>query len=311
MDAWFTHHFSKIETVIHIMTRKQHTYIQSLGIIILIVALLRCIFPSIAGNHFASNISSSDSTMAEVQKDSLSDTLAESKEECNGETSDKFQESDLSETATSTSSPTPSSTVATTGGALDFSFTHKVLGVPHYRETFPDSNDVQMSMAKRYGVKPVANREEAEKRKQELVYAACDPYYDVEKLTRSIPYLVPRAQILLHDIGRTFFDSLAVKGIPLHKIIVTSVTRTQDDVKRLRRYNRNASENSCHQYGTTIDICYNRYNPVADPSHASAEPVSALTLKHVLSEVLRDMRVNERCYVKYEVKQGCFHITTR
>ena len=33
------------------------------------------------------------------------------------------------------------------------------------------------------------------------------------------------------------------------------------------------------------------------------------TLKWVLSEVLRDMREQKRCLVKYEVKQGCFHIT--
>ena len=35
------------------------------------------------------------------------------------------------------------------------------------------------------------------------------------------------------------------------------------------------------------------------------------TLKWVLSEVLRDMREAKRCYVKYEVKQGCFHLTAR
>jgi len=35
------------------------------------------------------------------------------------------------------------------------------------------------------------------------------------------------------------------------------------------------------------------------------------TLKWVLSEVLRDMRQNGRCYIKYEVKQGCFHLTVR
>ena len=29
------------------------------------------------------------------------------------------------------------------------------------------------------------------------------------------------------------------------------------------------------------------------------------------SEVLRDARLAKRCYIKYERKQGCFHITTR
>jgi hypothetical protein len=27
--------------------------------------------------------------------------------------------------------------------------------------------------------------------------------------------------------------------------------------------------------------------------------------------VLRDMRQQGRCYIKYEVKQGCFHMTAR
>ena len=52
------------------------------------------------------------------------------------------------------------------------------------------------------------------------------------------------------------------------------------------------------------DICYNRY-------HAVTQPVRDDTLKYVLSEVLRDKRQEGRCYVKYEVKQGCFHMTVR
>ena len=35
------------------------------------------------------------------------------------------------------------------------------------------------------------------------------------------------------------------------------------------------------------------------------------TLKWILSEVLRDMRQNDRCWIKYEVHQGCFHITAK
>jgi hypothetical protein len=41
------------------------------------------------------------------------------------------------------------------------------------------------------------------------------------------------------------------------------------------------------------------------------QDVSPDTLKLVLSEVLRDLRESEACYVKYELKQGCFHITAR
>ena len=90
----------------------------------------------------------------------------------------------------------------------------------------------------------------------------------------------------------------------MQQLIVTSVLRTMEDVARLRRRNGNATEQSCHLYGTTFDICYNRYQPIE-------RPVRNDTLKWVLSEVLRDMRQQERCYIKYEVKQGCFHMTVR
>jgi hypothetical protein len=92
---------------------------------------------------------------------------------------------------------------------------------------------------------------------------------------------------------------------------VTSVLRTEEDVARLRRFNGNATENSCHLYGTTFDICYNRYETVEDPDGPRRREVRNDTLKYVLSEVLRDMRQQGRCYIKYEVKQGCFHMTVR
>ena len=155
------------------------------------------------------------------------------------------------------------------------------------------------------------DREEAEKRKAELVYMAASPYYHVDPLRNSIPYLVPRAAVLLNDIGRNFFDSLYVKHIPLHQFIVTSVMRSQDDLEKLKQVNHNVSDNSCHLYGTTFDIGYNRYNTVEDPDGLPRRLVRDDTLKWVLSEVLRDLREQDRCYVKYERKQGCFHVTVR
>ena len=181
---------------------------------------------------------------------------------------------------------------------------HRIWSVPNYKNAFPDGQDVQILAAEKWGVRPVQNRENAEKRKKELVYIGASPYYHVDNLRSSIPYLVPRAAVLLQDIGQSFYDSLYVKGVPLNQLIVTSVMRSMDDVAKLQRHNQNATERSCHLFGTTFDICYNRYHPVV-------KPVRDDTLKWVLSEVLRDMRQQDRCYVKYEVKQGCFHITVR
>ena len=188
---------------------------------------------------------------------------------------------------------------------------HRIRSVPSYAVAFPDTNAVQLVAAQQWGVTPVRDREDAESRKRELVYIASSPYYHVDPLYSSIPYLVPRAAVLLQDIGQAFYDSLYVKGVPLHKLIVTSVLRSQEDVMKLRRRNGNATENSCHLYGTTFDICYNRYKTVEDPDGPSRRQVRNDTLKWVLSEVLHDMREQGRCYIKYEVKQGCFHMTVR
>jgi uncharacterized protein YcbK (DUF882 family) len=210
-----------------------------------------------------------------------------------------------------TADAAPASVAETAKPAANDKKPHRILSVPSYTATFPDTNAVQLVAAQKWGVTPVKNREDAESRKRELVYIGSNPYYHVDPLYSSIPYLVPRAAVLLQDIGQAFFDSLYVKGVPFHKLIVTSVLRSQDDVVKLRRRNGNATENSCHLYGTTFDICYNRYQTVQDPAGPHRRMVRNDTLKWVLSEVLRDMREQQRCYIKYEVKQGCFHMTVR
>lgn len=188
---------------------------------------------------------------------------------------------------------------------------HKIYSVPSFKTCFPDTQSVQLAAAMKWGVKRVKNRDDAEKRKSELVYVGANPYVHIDKLYSSIPYLVPRAAVLLQDIGQAFFDSLYVKGINLHRPIVTSVLRTEADVTKLRRHNGNATGNSCHLYGTTFDICYNRYETVQAPDGPERRAVRNDSLKYVLCEVLRDMREQGRCYIKYEVKQGCFHMTVR
>ena len=186
-----------------------------------------------------------------------------------------------------------------------------IRGVISYRRSFGDLNDVQLATAKKIGIRPISTREEAEEMKDRLIEIAACERYGLDSLTHSIPYLIPQASALLDTIGVNFLDSLENKGLNPNKIIVTSVTRTKDDVKRLRRTNGNASMNSCHFYGTTFDISWIRFEKVEDPDGRPMQDVSADTLKLVLSEVLRDLRKADRCYVKYELKQGCFHITAR
>ena len=188
---------------------------------------------------------------------------------------------------------------------------HNIRGVISYKRSFNDLNDVQLATAKKIGIRPIATREEAEHIKGRLLEIQACERYGLDSLTHSIPFLIPQAVSLLDTIGVNFLDSLEAKGLNPNRVIVTSVTRTRQDVKRLRQRNTNASENSCHFYGTTFDLSWRRFEKVEDPDGRPMQDVSADTLKLVLSEVLRDLRKAERCYVKYELKQGCFHITAR
>lgn len=189
----------------------------------------------------------------------------------------------------------------------------KIYSVPGtYVANFPDVQDVQYPSACKWGINPMSNRSELEKNKDKLVYVGSNPYIHLdEQMYNSIPYLVPRASDLLEHLGKAFLDSLFAKRIPLHKFVVSSVLRTEQDVRNLSRGNVNATERSCHMFGTTFDINYNRYYTVSNPDGPTRRLVRDDSLKMVLSEVLRDARLEGRCYVRYEVLQPCFHITVR
>jgi len=264
------------------MTTRQHRYIQTFGVVVIILAIIRCAHPEIASDRVATPADSLQATPATrpVQTTCLADSTK------------------LAEPAKPTVfSPRQAK--------------HPITGVVSYKREFPDENDVQLTSAEKNGVRPVENRVEAEQRRAELVYVASNPFFAVDKLKASIPYLVPSASVLLQDIGRAYLDSLYLKGVPMHKIIATSILRTKEDVAKLQQRNHNAKTNSCHLYGTTFDIAQNRFVTVSPPDGPQRRAVTNDTLKWILSEVLRDMRKQGRCYVKYEVKQGCFHITVR
>ena len=186
-----------------------------------------------------------------------------------------------------------------------------IRGVVSYKRSFPDLNDKHLEVAKTVGIRPLEDREEAESMKEKLTHITDNEFYVVDSLTHSIPYLVPRASALLDTIGSNFLDSLAAKGLNPNQVIVTSVLRTQSDVKRLRRRNGNASANSAHCFGATFDVSWKRFKKVEDEDGRPLQDVGSDTLKLVLSEVLRDLRQAEQCYIKYELKQVCFHITAR
>ena len=170
-------------------------------------------------------------------------------------------------------------------------------------EVFNDSNYLHLAHAEYMGISPIDNPADVFASKRPVVKITDSKTYVLDSLTHSVPFLVPEARTLLNDIGEAFNDTLARRGLPQLRLKVTSLLRTRSSVKSLRRVNRNATERSTHQYGTTFDISYNKFingngTPVYDPRYRLA-----------LAEAIYDLRAKGRCMVKYEVKSPCFHIT--
>lgn len=113
--------------------------------------------------------------------------------------------------------------------------------------------------------------------------------------------MVPKAETLLSDIAREF---QVISGTN-SRFEVTSVLRTKEDIKKLQGSNANATTNSCHLYGTTFDISYARFR--TDVLH----PKSNAELREALAQAVYNLREQGRCYVKFEKKQKCYHITVR
>lgn len=183
----------------------------------------------------------------------------------------------------------------------------KINGLGGYLgRVFNDSNKVHLAAAESVGIAPLHTLGDVWRQAPRLErLQTCEAYY-LDNLTHSLPYLVPKAHTLLKEIGLAFRDSLNSRGGGYYRIKVTSVLRTPALVKRLRRRNRNAVDTSAHLYGTTFDISYLKF--ICDSTQI---PRTQEDMKNLLGEVVQDFRLKGRCYVKYERKQSCYHITVR
>lgn len=176
-----------------------------------------------------------------------------------------------------------------------------------FRRDFDDLNPVQLEAAQSLGITPAECRDDL-LRIDRLVPLKETPALKLDDLTHSVPLLVPEAARLAQEIGAAFRYQLEADGQPLYRLIVTSVTRTAEDMDKLRQRNGNASLNSTHCYGTTLDISWQRYDKIDTEDPRTIEPEE---LKHLLAKVLRAFHEDGRCYIKHERKQACFHITVR
>lgn len=178
-----------------------------------------------------------------------------------------------------------------------------------YKDKFNDLQSRQHAVASQIGLpRPPKDRADAASMKKKLREIKTTNNYIVDSLTHSVPYLIPSAARELDSIGAEWADILARNGLPHYRFYVTSVLRTEEDIRALQRSgNINSVTQSCHCYGTTFDLAYMRYDKVT----RTRDYVHEDNLKLVLGQVLLNHQRAGKIYVKYEWKQSCFHITVR
>ena len=178
-----------------------------------------------------------------------------------------------------------------------------------YKLKFNDLQVKQHAVASAIGLpRPPQDRADAASMCKQLVEIKTNDNYIVDSLTHSVPYLIPAAKRELDAIGEEWADILQRNNLPHYRFYVTSVLRTQEDIKYLQRSgNINSVTQSCHCYGTTFDLAYMRYDKVTQTRDYMHED----NLKLVLGQVLLNHQRAEKIFVKYEAKQSCFHITVR
>lgn len=177
--------------------------------------------------------------------------------------------------------------------------------VGNLAKQFSDLNEAHLEHARRIGIRPIRSTRDIMRLDRMIIKIKSGDNYKIDRLSHSYPYLVPQAAELLDTIGVRFNRKLAERGGGRYRLKVTSLLRTEESVNRLKRGNVNSTSNSAHLYGTTFDISYVDF----EEAMLNTRKLNDGQLKNLLAEVLLELREQGKCLVKFERKQGCFHIT--
>lgn len=134
---------------------------------------------------------------------------------------------------------------------------------------------------------------------QKLVLVNEGAGYEVMPLTHSHPYITPYSKIILKELGIAFQTLTDKESF----FTITSVTRTPEQQKSLRKRNRNATSGiSSHSYGASFDISYIRIN---------GKKRFSRTTQKKLEEILDEFQKADKIFYIKERKQSCYHVTVR
>lgn len=185
----------------------------------------------------------------------------------------------------------------------------KIIDWTEYKNVFTDLQPIQEATARAHGLSPIENRADVEKicskrvEQGKMVKLESNEYYEIYNLTHSHPYVIPSVATFLDELGKRI--QTKANGSD-SRFRITSLTRTVEDVRLLQGVNNIATKNSCHLFGTTVDIQF------TDGSFFHGKhPTSDHNMRILLFQTLKEMRDEGWCYVKYEAPNGCCHITVR
>lgn len=193
-----------------------------------------------------------------------------------------------------------------------------------------DVNAEQIAVARRLGVRASGEAELERLVRQGRLVPLGDSteYWVLRKLTHSAPYVTPDAKALLTEVGRRFAAKLDSAGLPRYRMKVTSALRTDETQAELRKINPNASRIvSAHEFGTTIDVSYERFAVPAEPREKSAdsttpvpwelrsemlealEKANGKAIQALLGRSIAELRAEGALMVMMENGQTVFHFT--
>jgi hypothetical protein len=166
-------------------------------------------------------------------------------------------------------------------------------------ELFDDSVGKHARSYRWDGIKAKGNLDDVENlyKKGILDKIETNPRYAVEDLTYSAPYLLPVARKFVDALAQRYAEKCEAANLTYVPFVITSATRSTKSVKKLRRGNRNAIENSAHLKGKTIDISYRKFE-------------NNQKQLNLFVDALYELKQEGWCFVKYE-RTGCLHITAR
>ena len=171
-----------------------------------------------------------------------------------------------------------------------------------------DLSGQQLEAATRYGLsKPIKRRSGIWLRAWRLRKIKTNRYYLLDPMPHSNPYLTSGGKWVLKTIAKRFQKKLRKAGYREHRIIVTSLLRTREDIGGLKKINKAAATNSSHMYGTTFDVSFTRFNRI---SMDGMQPSNRL-MANLLGEVICELREEGECWIIFERSQHCFHVTAR